>query len=195
MVSTVLRNNASCLIIYNHQNEELIIVSKGQNTQSTMKLFSSLAFLAIASLAPPSMATNTCPTGFTPIVRLTIDPEVSVSTADAAILAEAVVNAATRRNLRDGRQLTSCSILCANWAPGYCYIAHPQCVGWRQMAEDGHDVEAGSEGIPNRVLTAPYGSCSEVEAGVTQNVNSAPLSQEVSAAVADPQLACFCVEF
>jgi hypothetical protein len=30
------------------------------------------------------------------------------------------------------RDLSTCSIVCKNWAPGYCYLRWPMCVGWRR---------------------------------------------------------------
>ena len=40
-----------------------------------------------------------------------------------------------RRNLRTSRQLDpyECVALCRNWAPGHCYLAHPQCPSYRRL--------------------------------------------------------------
>jgi hypothetical protein len=46
-----------------------------------------------------------------------------------------------------GRNLTTCSIVCKNWAPGFCYLRWPMCVGWRRNLR-----VASSEGDIDRHL-------------------------------------------
>jgi hypothetical protein len=159
-----------------------------------MKPFSSLATLAVASLATSSMA-YTCPNGFTPIVRMTIDTP--VSPVDATMIEEAVVSSTpTRRNLRDGRQLwpSYCKSLCLGFPPAQCFLAFSACTVRRQMAGDGQDIHAGSDGIPYRMLAIE--SCTEVKTAVTQAVTDvAPeLSTLAGAAVENARMACFCVD-
>jgi hypothetical protein len=62
------------------------------------------------------------------------------------------------------------------------------------MAEDSEDVNAGSDGVPYRMLADT--SCSEVKTAVTQAVTDvAPeLSTLAAAAVDNANLACFCVD-